>query len=264
MHLGVSSYTWTWAVGIQGYEPGNPVDALGLLEKAKSNNVNVLQIADNPALHEIQKEELQKIAERADEYGITLETGTRGIDPEHLMKYFDIAKLLKSNIVRTITHEVGADAVARIKDVLPDFESSGIFLALENHDEHTTHELAGFLDKIGSPFVGVCLDTVNSFAALESPETVVKTLARYTLNLHVKDFAIVRAGHQLGFSIEGRPAGEGRLDIPWTLETLRVEGKDPNVILELWTPFSGDVEETIRREDEWAVKSLRYLRSVLK
>ena len=111
--------------------------------------------------------------------------------------------------------------------------------------------------------MGVCLDTVNSFAALESPESVVKTLAPYTLNLHVKDFEVVRFGHELGFSIEGRPAGEGRLDIEWVAGYLKEKGKDPNAILELWTPFTGNLEKTIQLEEEWAHKSIDYLNTVI-
>jgi sugar phosphate isomerase/epimerase len=109
----------------------------------------------------------------------------------------------------------------------------------------------------------VCLDTVNSFAALEPPEVVVRTLAPYTVNLHVKDFDVVRVGHQLGFSIEGKPAGKGRLDIPWTIEYLKSKGRDPNAILELWTPYAGTVELTIAREEEWAAESMRYLREII-
>jgi sugar phosphate isomerase/epimerase len=104
---------------------------------------------------------------------------------------------------------------------------------------------------------------VNSFAALEAPETVVRNLAPYTLNLHVKDFEVVRFGSELGFSIMGRPSGEGRLDIEWTLERLKDNGRDPNVILELWTPYTETLAQTIALEKEWAEKSVRYLRSIV-
>jgi sugar phosphate isomerase/epimerase len=109
----------------------------------------------------------------------------------------------------------------------------------------------------------VCLDTVNSFAALEPPDVVVKTLGPHTLNLHVKDFDVVRVQSQLGFSIQGRPAGKGRLDIPGIVSLLREMGRDPNAILELWTPFEGNIEKTVEKEELWAAESLSYLRTVL-
>jgi sugar phosphate isomerase/epimerase len=109
----------------------------------------------------------------------------------------------------------------------------------------------------------VCLDTVNSFAALEPPDVVVKTLGPYTLNLHVKDFDVARVQSQLGFSILGRPAGKGRLDIPGTVVLLREMGRNPNAILELWTPFEESVEETVKKEDEWAADRLKYLQTMI-
>ncbi len=109
----------------------------------------------------------------------------------------------------------------------------------------------------------MCLDTVNSFAALEPPDVVVKTLAPYTLNLHIKDFEIERIGHELGFSIIGRPAGEGRLDIKWIVNCIKEKKRDPNAILELWTPFTENLDKTIQLENRWAEKSIGYLKSVI-
>ncbi len=264
MKIGVSSYTWSWAVGIKGYEPPHPLDAFGLIEKAKGLGVAVLQLADNPPLHHVENSGLREIADAADEAGVRLEVGTQGIEPEHLKRYLEIAVLLQSPFVRTITHRLDEGAVSRLRQVLMDYEATGVCLALENHDEHRTGELAAFIDRVGSASLGICLDTVNSFAALEPPRVVVETLAPYTLNLHVKDFDVVRMGHQLGFSIEGRPAGEGRLDIPWVVGRLKEAGRDPNAILELWTPFAGNIQDTVRTEDTWASRSLEYLRSVIK
>ncbi|MFW6138358.1 MAG: sugar phosphate isomerase/epimerase family protein [Spirochaetota bacterium] len=266
MEIGVSNYTWTWAVGIEGCIPKNPLNSLGLLEKAKEHQVQVLQIADKPCLHSMNNAELDRIASKAREYGIKLEVGTRGIEPSRLNRYLNIAQRVGAKIVRTITHTLDTDAVSWLKEVLPDYSKAGVSIALENHDEHKTTELVRFLDKIASPYLGVCLDTVNSFAALEPPENVVKNLSPYTINVHIKDFDIVRVGHQLGFSIEGRPAGEGRLNVPWLIDYIEKKnrGRDPNGILELWTPFTGTLEKTIARENEWAIRSLRYLRGLIK
>jgi len=263
MKIGVSSYTWPWAVGREAYPPEKPLDAFGLLEKTKRYGLPVLQFADTPHLHQMKQGQLEKISQTAKSNGITLEIGTRGIEPDHLSTYLAIAKTLGSNIVRTITKSLDNEAMGRLKSVLPAYEEAGVSIVLENHDEHSTRELAFFIERIGSSFLGVCLDTVNSFAALEPPEIVVKTLAPYTLNFHVKDFQIVRFGHELGFSIIGSPAGEGRLDIPWITGYLKNAGIDTNLILEQWTPFSDSLDQTIKREDEWAARSIRYLKSII-
>jgi sugar phosphate isomerase/epimerase len=263
MKIGVSSYTWAWGVGIKGFEPVQPLGVQDLVEKAKQSRVGVLQIADNPSLHDMDENALDELVKKADARGIELEAGTRGIEPEHLLRYLRIAKRIKSKIVRTITHRLDKEAAAWMKEVLSEYRKEGISIALENHDEHQTAELADFIERLGNPHLGVCLDTVNSFAALEPPDVVVKTLGPHTLNLHVKDFDVVRVQSQLGFSIQGRPAGKGRLDIPGIVSLLREMGRDPNAILELWTPFEGNIEKTVEKEELWAAESLSYLRTVL-
>ena len=263
MKIGVSSYTWAWGVGIKGFEPARPLGVLELVEKAKQNGVYLLQIADTPGLHDMDEDALDELVKKADMHGIELEAGTRGIEPAHLLRYLEIAKKIHSKIVRTITHRLDREAEAWMKEVLSEYKKEGVSIALENHDEHKTAELAEFIERLGNPHLGVCLDTVNSFAALEPPDSVVKTLGPYTLNLHVKDFDVVRVQSQLGFSIVGRPAGKGRLDIPKIVGLLQEMGRDPNAVLELWTPFEESIEKTVEKEESWAVESLSYLRQVI-
>jgi len=98
---------------------------------------------------------------------------------------------------------------------------------------------------------------------LEPPEAVVKTLAPYTLSLHVKDFDVERINSMLGFSIVGKPAGEGCLNLKWVIGYLKDKRNDISVILELWTPFTNTIEETIKKEEEWAEKSMKYLKTII-
>ena len=53
------------------------------------------------------------------------------------------------------------------------------------------------------------------------------------------------------------------LDIPWLLGRLREMGRDPNAIVELWTPPEDDVAATIRKEAAWAERSVAYLRGII-
>jgi sugar phosphate isomerase/epimerase len=188
--------------------------------------------------------------------------------PDHLRTYLHLAERLGSPILRVVVDTAGheppeQEIIDTITALLPEFERAGVTLAIENHDRFATTALVGILERIGSDRVGVCLDTVNSFGALEGPEVVVDRLGPWTVNLHVKDFAIFRAGHKMGFSIEGRPAGQGRLDVAWLLESLRTMGRDVNAILELWTPPEATLAGTIAKEAAWAVSSVAYLRELI-
>ncbi len=265
MRLGIGSYTYTWAIGVPGREPAEPMTAVGLVEKATELGVGLVQICDNIPLHQLAPRDTESLARRAQELGVEIEIGTRGIDPEHLGKYLDLAERLASRLVRVVidqgNHGPDAhDVVALIRKVTPEFERSGVVLAIENHDRFAARALARIIERIASPNVGICLDTVNSFGALEGPEVVVRALAPHAMSLHIKDFTIRRVDHQMGFLIEGAPAGQGRLDIPWLLDKMRAARRDPNAIIELWTAPEPDLASTIAKEDAWARQSVAYMR----
>jgi sugar phosphate isomerase/epimerase len=265
MQLGISSYTYTWAAGVPGYPPKRPVTECDLVEKAVDAGVRVVQIADNLPLERLSDGDLAELASRAQVKGIELEVGTRGIGHGRLERFLDIAAVLKSRILRVVvdtpdSRPSGPEIVDSIRASVPELERRGICLAIENHDRFHAMDLAAIVRRIDSANVGICLDTVNSFGALEGPEVVVHALGPLVVNLHVKDFSIERAGHMMGFVIEGRPAGSGRLNVPWLLEKLRSLGRDPNAILELWTPPEADLDATIAKEAAWAASSIEYLR----
>src|SRR5690606_3569107 len=108
-------------------------------------------------------------------------------------------------------------------------------------------------------FLGCCMDTVNSFSALDAPDRVISDLMPYLVNLHIKDFDITRIDHQMGFVVLGKPAGYGKLNIPQLFEAMRSNGRKANAILELWPPYQGSVEKTVALENEWLEQSLEYL-----
>lgn len=268
MKLGISSYTYSWTVGVNGYPPPVPFTVMDLLDRAANMDVHVLQIADNMPLDRLSELELDALAQRADELGISIEAGTSGVAHEHLRAYLQLAKRLKSPILRlvmdTADHHVSEDeAVDVIGAIIPEFQSANVCLAIENHDRLPCKALRRILERIGSAHLGICLDTANSFAALEGPETALKTLAPWVVNLHVKDFIIYRASYMLGLAIEGCPAGQGMLDIPWLLQELRLHNRDPNAILEQWTPPDERLEDTIAKEGKWAAESVEYLRQLI-
>ena len=227
--------------------------------------VRVLQIADNSPLHQLPPDELETFSRRASELGIAIEVGTRGIARELLLAYLCLAERLDSAFVRTVVdtadHQPSEDEiVGAIREIIPNLEQAGVALAIENHDRFKAKTLARIIERIGSASVGICLDTTNSLGASEGPEAVVETLGPLTINVHVKDYVIYRPDHKMGFTVEGRPAGQGQLDIPWLLDKLHGYGINPNIILELWTPPEETLPATIAKEQSWATASVEYMR----
>ncbi len=269
MVLGIGSYTFAWAIGVPGYPlAGSPLSVERLLDRAGELGVSLLQVCDNLPLHELPPGRLSGLAARARETGITLEAGTRGTAPEHLLRYLDIALALDARLVRTLIGtardtQTIEEAERHLRIVAPRFEREGVALAIENYERYSARDLAGLVERVGSPLIGVCLDTVNSLGALEPPNEVIDVLLPHALNIHVKDFDIVRADHKMGFLVVGTPAGQGRLDIADILARARSGGHDPNVVIELWTPFKGSVEAKVALEREWAATSIRSLRKLI-
>lgn len=84
-----------------------------------------------------------------------------------------------------------------------------------------------------------------------------------TLNLHVKDFTVVRGGTNMGFTVTGAPTGEGKLDIPRLLARMYACRPDASVILEQWTPQMGTIEQSIAEQERWAEAGVPYLRRLI-
>lgn len=267
MRLGIGTYAYAWSIGVPGRRPARPMTARDLVERAAELGVHVVQICDNLPLHALSEAELDALARLAERHGVQVEVGTRGILPEHLRAYLRLAERFRSPILRVVVdtadHKPSPDEVVeRLRPMRSAFETAGVTLAIENHDRFAAAQFRAIVEALG-PWAGICLDTVNSFGALEGPAFVVETLAPRVVNLHVKDFAIARVGHQMGFVIDGRPAGEGRLDVPWLLERLRSAGATGNAILELWPAPEASIEQTVRKEDQWVRRSVAYLRTLI-
>ncbi len=80
------------------------------------------------------------------------------------------------------------------------------------------------------------------------------------MNLHIKDFGIQRLPHLMGFQIDGRPAGQGMLNVPWLLSKITPFGRCQTAILEQWVVPEQSLSDTIRKEATWAVASIGYLK----
>ncbi len=268
MRLGLGSYACAWAIGVAGYDrPATPMDAVGLVHRAAELGLKLVQIADNLPLERESCGSLREIRRAAAGNGIGIEVGTRGIGAPHLRRMLEVCGELESPLLRVVVDPSRPlrpeQTASELQDVAPDLERAGVVLAIENHDRIPAMDLAGMVKPAGSEHIGICLDTVNSFGCLEGPEYVVSHLAPYVVSLHVKDFAVRRAPHMMGFEITGTPAGQGMLDLPRVLRALRQAGRDPNAILELWPPPEQTIAGTVAKEEQWARESVAYLRTLI-
>lgn len=241
--------------------------AFELLNRAIESGLRVVQFGPNLPLDALAPSELDRLARQASEWGIRIEIGTRGVQKENLLAQLELAQHIGAKLIRC-TAEVRfgvplstPDLVKALQAALPALTGANVRLAIEN-TLLPAKEMALAIETLASPLVGITLDTVNSLAIPEGTEEVVEALSPYVHCLHVKDFAVKRQWHSMGFVVEGRPAGQGQLNIPSLLKTIHQAGSSPSsAILELWPPPQESIAATVALENLWSDESIRFLRS---
>ena len=106
-------------------------------------------------------------------------------------------------------------------------------LAIENHKDWRIDQMLDMLSRISSEYVGVCVDTGNSFSLLEDSMTVVEAYAPYAFSAHLKDMAV--AEYEDGFLLADVPLGQGLLDLPRIVRVLRKARPEIRFSLEMAT-----------------------------
>ncbi|WP_320121771.1 TIM barrel protein [uncultured Sphaerochaeta sp.] len=267
MKVGISTYAYTWAIGVPSIMPDKPMDIHQFIEAAVANGVDLLQIADNLPLHALSDSELLAVKNHLKQLSLSVEIGIRGLTDTMMERYLGFAEYFQSPILRVVTDLINytptiQEIIAILERWVPVAKANNITLALENHDRFKVSDLIQIVSKFDVTEVGICLDTVNSLGALEGPDTVIKGLAPYTVNVHLKDFKISRPLHSMGFIVEGTIAGEGMLNIQSIFANPILQTRNPNVILELWTPFESTIGETVTKENDWVKKSIQNLKKL--
>jgi 3-oxoisoapionate decarboxylase len=272
MKLGINTYTYMWSIGFKIGEreakPARPMGALDLLGRAHELGVRVLQMGPNLPLDKLSDAALDAFVRQAETWDIELELGTRGLETDHLLRQLALARRIGARLLRTIPEIGGQPLEAKaipgaLRTILPALGADGMALAMEN-GKLPAAELAWSIEEVGSPRIGVVLDMVNSLVVPEGWKQVAEVLAPYTMCLHLKDFAVMRAWSTMGFIVEGRPAGKGQVDLPWLFDTLKASRYDFNVIIEQWPPEQPTLEQTVSLEQAWAVESVAAMRAYVK
>lgn len=261
--IGLGSYAFFWQ---HSELSPQPLDAFDMLRRTAELNVQLFQFCDYAPIEDLSRDDIARLADLAQELGITLELGTKGVLPEHLEKYLDLATALDASVVRSMLYSPTSrptlvEAEAQLGEVLDAYGDAGVDLALETYEQVPSTDLVALVEGVAHTRLGICLDPANSVASLENPRDVIDRTAPYVKNIHVKDFAFTRRGGWVGFTLEGAPLGTGLLDYDYLLETVRPNERGINQVIEHWLPLADTIDETVRLENDWNDHNLAYLRS---
>ncbi|MBX4178264.1 sugar phosphate isomerase/epimerase family protein [Streptomyces geysiriensis] len=262
MAYGISTYAYFWRISDRAPEP---MTLPAMLRDTAALGGEVFQICDYAPIESYDAARLADVRATADDLGLTLELGTRGIRPEHLLKYLDTAGELGVTLVRSMLNTADhrpdtAEAVALLKEAVPRYAGAGVTLGLETYEQVATDDLVDVVRAVDDPHLGIVLDPGNSVARLERPVDVVAATAPYVVNIHVKDFAFTRRDGWVGFTYAGCPLGEGLLDHDGMVAAVRPAERGINQIVEHWLPWQDEgYDATARLEHQWTQHSIDTL-----
>jgi len=262
--IGLSTYAFFWQW--QSSSP-RPLTLAEMVTRTAGWGVRRLQVCDYPTIETYDDEQLAGLRGHAAAAGVELELGTRGVEPDHLGRYLQIAQRLGVTLVRSMinstrTRPSPTEAGAMLGEVLPAYEAAGVTIALETYEQVPVQTLVELVEAAGSSALGICLDPANSVAALEHPADTIARTAPHVRNVHVKDFAFTRQDGWVGFNLTGCPMGEGLLPFTDLLEQVRPVERDISLIVEHWLPWQGDSATTTATEDQWTHHTLDHLRRI--
>lgn len=262
--IGLGSYAFFWQ---RSDRVSTPLTLVGAFEATRALDIELFQICDYEPLLTMTGPELTDAAAAARDLGVTIELGTKGVEPKHLAKFLALAAVFDATLVRTMVWSQAsrptlAEAEQWLHATLPTYAAAGVTLALETYEQLATDDLVGLVERIGNEHLGICLDPGNVVARLERPRDCVEAVARHVKNVHVKDFAFARQPGWVGFTYSGAPMGEGLHDYPHLLDVVRPRERGVNEVIEHWLPWQGDAQTTIRTERAWTRTAVDYLRSM--
>jgi sugar phosphate isomerase/epimerase len=248
--LGVAeaSYSQRLAIDRAAGRDAGLSDPLAFLEHCHNLGAGGVQIG----LGARDKDYAARLRARAAEFGMFVEGSVRmprdQSDMERFGREVATAKECGARVLRTVLssgrrYEAYATADAfrrageRAYQVLtlaePVVARYDLRLAIENHKDWRIAEFHNLLKRIDSQHVGICVDTGNSIALLEDPMEAVEAYAPWVFSTHLKDMAV--AEYEEGFLLAEVPLGEGFLDLPRMVGTLRKARPEVRFNLEMIT-----------------------------
>jgi sugar phosphate isomerase/epimerase len=198
-----------------------------------------------------------------------LGSGTLPEAAEDLVRHLDAARRVGARVMRicgggrrtrpATWTEHKAKLVPMLRRLCGPAERAGVVMAIENHIDLLGEEMAELIEAVGSPWLGVCLDTGNNLRMSEDPMAVARTLAPFARATHVKSLAAYKGDPKTFGFWPSVPLGEGLVDVAEVVRLLRQADYRGLLAVEidyLDPRCGGD-------EDAAVAASVAYLRRVL-
>ena len=147
---------------------------------------------------------------------------SKPINENEIKNIIPIAKYLNTDIIRIKVSNILCcnrksiliawddyvnEIIIKLNKLVPYLEDYQIKLAIENHQDLDSHDLAKIIDKLNSEYVGVNFDIGNAIATLEFPIDFAKRIGEKIMLINLKDYKIKKSKN--GFRLIQCPFGHG-------------------------------------------------------
>jgi len=245
VRFGLNPYGLTYHLGLQGAggPRANPkgVGLKGYLALADSLGAKAVEIF-NPWLEALDDGELAGVADRLRANGVT-PIVSAGLTMGSFDSALRSARALGSTVIRLgLTSVLCGDRAAlgegwkalvrsvreRLAELGPRVAAEGRVLAIENHQDFGSDELADFCETI--PGIGVTIDLGNTFSVAEAPLAFARRVAPHVRHVHLKDYRAQFTDE--GYRLVRCAIGDGAAPIAAMLDVVAANGREFSAVLE--------------------------------
>jgi sugar phosphate isomerase/epimerase len=181
---------------------------------------------------------------------------------------FRVCHILGANVMRVVgssldyrndPHEPQLQALTAIfKEASLMAADEGVKLAMENHFDFTADEFAALINRVNSPYFGMCFDTGNDLRIGDDPVETARLLGKHIFATHTKDVqAVYGVSPKEWYFFSCVPVGQGVINMPGVVDTLLAEGYQGLFAIELDYPHPDVLDE-----DTAVAQSVRYLQGL--
>ncbi|MDO8505543.1 MAG: sugar phosphate isomerase/epimerase [bacterium] len=109
--------------------------------------------------------------------------------------------------------------INQLQRLVPLLAKAQFKFLIENHQDFGSVDLVDIITRTSKEWIGINWDIGNSFAVGETPEMFLARAKSYIVNLHLKDYYIVKS--KIGFGLMRCPLGQGAVDLKTILSALK-------------------------------------------
>ena len=268
------------SVGVCAYSFNTGPDAFELMDMAVEHGLAGVEFPPDDCLPDLAPSTLESARACAEERGLFVVADGGQVEREMLERLIPAASGIGASTLRVVMSGVLggdrrplagrwnahlADCGVILRAVLPLAEEHGVTIAVENHSDATSHDMAWLCEELDSPYVGITLDVGNVLAVCEEPFGYTERLLPHLRHIHLKDYTLHPSNE--GFRIARCPLGAGVVDYPALLSLIdghhgtREQGGGITKTIELGAIYARHVRMLMA--DYWAEYPEREVKELL-